>query len=205
MEVIMTLAGRRPCGVSLLLMLMLIHCSCAKSGLSPFQGSKTKPDYHILSDEQADELFRGIRSSYADIGITQQFFKDNSFYFKRVQALRQESRVACIAFYESRAERERLGVLVMKLRGDNLVETISGILWLTPRNPSFPNEIEGPRVTSSSTMSLSAWWSCVFNSIGMQYPLRCRDYNPDIPSDKVACLEESYGLPMVYVWFRHCY
>ena len=195
----------RLCGVVFLLTLLLLDGSCMKNGISHSEGSKNESGYQILSESQADELFRKMRSQNADIEIIQQFFLNKSFDLKRVQALKQGSRVACIALYSARGDSERLGILAIKLQGDAVVETIAGILWLTTGGSSFANEIEGPKVTSSSTMSLCSWWSCVFNNFGLNYQFRCLHYDPYNPSKRVACLEASYGLPLVYHWFRYCY
>jgi hypothetical protein len=196
---------RRPWVTLLPVTLLFLHGSCG----NVFQGSKSKPEYQILSKTEADDLYNRIRSQHAEIGTTQRFFLENSYFLMSVQALKQESRVACIAFYASRDDRERLGILAMKLRGDDLVETISGILWLTTGSPSFPNEIEGPEVTSSSSMNLCSWWSCVFSGSQADAPLsrrwRSRLYNPYSAVARVARMEELSGLPMVYHWFKHCY
>jgi hypothetical protein len=187
-----------------LLALPLLHWSCMNSGTSHLQGAKDESGYEILSKAQADELFSRIRSQNADIEIVQRFFLNKSFYLKSVQALTQGSRVACIALYSARGDSERLGILAIKLQEDALVETISGILWLTTGSPSFANEIEGPKLTSSSAMSLCGWWSCVIRGSGTNYQARYTYDNPYSPSRRVARLE-SFGFPLVYYWFRYCY
>ena len=194
----------RLCGAIVLLALPLLNGSCMNGRTSHLQGAKDESGYEILSKAQADELFRRIRSKNADIEIVQEFFLNRSFYLKSVQALKQGSRAACIALYRARADSERLGILAIKLQGDTVVETTAGILWLTTGSPSFANEIEGPKLTSSSDMSLCAWWSCVFRGSGTNYQARYRYDNPYSPSRRVARLESS-GLPLVYYWFRYCY
>jgi len=194
----------RLCRAVALLTLLLLSGSCISSGVGHVRGPKNEPEYRILSEAQADSLFRKIRSQNADIDTVQQFFRSNSFYLEHVQALRQGSRVACIALYSPAHINEtiprRVGILAIKLQGDAVVETIAGILWL---ENGFPNEIEGPKFTSTSTMSLCGWWSCVFNSAGRTCQLK--GYGPYAFADWLNGLEAACGFPLVYYWFQSCY
>jgi hypothetical protein len=189
----------------MVLVLFQLNGSCMKSGMSHPQGSKHEPGYEILSGAQADELFRTIKSRNADIDTVQKFFLSNSFYLKSVQALTQGSRVACIVLFSATRDDERIGILAIKVQGDAVVETIAGLLWLEPGS-GFANEIEGPKLKSTSATSLCGWWSCVFSSVGLSCESKCvgprRPYNA---ADRVACLESSCEFPMVYYWFKRCY
>lgn len=173
-----------------MLTFLFLDGSCTKSGMSHSRDSKNEYGYKIVSETQAHELFRKIRSQNGDIEIIQQFFLNKSFYLKSVEALTQGSRVACIAIYRARGDSERLGILAIKLQGDALVETTAGILWI---ERGFPNEIEGPKLASRSTTSLCGWWSCMFSD--RHYRTIPRYYNP----------YDSSRLPWVYWWFRRCY
>ena len=186
-----------------LLTLLLLLESCTKSRISHSPESTNEPEYKILSKTQAGGLFGKIRSQNADIQSIQQFFMTKSFYFNKAEALKQGSRAACIAFYSARGDNDHLGILAIKLQGDTGVETIAGILWLN--SPCFANEPEGPKLASSSTTCLCAWWSCVFNNVGLPSQLQCPGRDPYSPAKRVACLESFRGLPMVYYWFRYCY
>ena len=170
------------------------------------QGSKSESGYQILSEAQADSLFREIRSRNADIDTIQQFFLKNSFYLKKVQALTERSRVACIAFYTRPGGSERLGILAVRARGDAVEQTIAGLLWIESGS-GFANEIEGPKVPSTSPTSLVGLWNCVFNSgSGMYCSTKCTGPRTlSRAADRVACLEASCGFPFVYFWFRRCY
>jgi hypothetical protein len=190
-----------------LLTLLLVNGSCMNSGTSHLRGPKDESGYQILSKAQADELFRKIRSQNADLEIVRQFFMNKSFYLKSVQALTQASHAACIALYSAAGDSERLGILAIKLQGDVVVETTSGIIWLTAVGGDIiASELEeGPKLTSTSTVSLIGWWNCVFNQGGWTRSLRKGHFYPPCPGCLVARLKGSSGSPLVYHWFRRCY
>jgi hypothetical protein len=204
MEHLRSSKNGRLCGAMFLLTLLFLNGSCAKSGVRHTEWWKSESGYQILSEAQAHELFGKLRSQDKDIEAIQQFFGSKSFSFERVEALREGSRLACIAFYTAKNDSEHLGILAIKVRGDAVVETTAGILWLTGGGTSFANEIGGPKVASSSAISLCGWWSCLF-------PLDrrgvCPGYDPSNPSPRrrVTCLEANSGFPLVYYWLRHCY
>lgn len=184
-----------------MVLVVLLHLagSCANSGNSQLQRSKDESEYQVLSKTQAHELFGKIRSQNADIEIEQQFFLKKSFHLGKVEALTQESLVACIAFYRADGDDEHLGILAVRLQGNVVVETTSGILWLTTvRDDVIASGLEeGPKLESTSTTSLIGWWNCIF-------PCGRRAYRGN--TDIVPRIIESSRSPLVECWFRErCY
>ncbi len=189
-------------GSLLFLTLLVLIGSCAHHEAIHPKGPWNESGYEILSKVETEQLFRTLSSQSADVRTIQQFFHDRSFFLTTIEALRQGTRVACVVLYSATADTEHLGILAIKLQADTLVETTSGILWLTTGTPSFANEDEGPKVASTSAMSLCGWWNCVFRGSrgdGSRYG----SYGPN-PRRSVVRLE-GFGFPIVYHWFRYCY